>query len=78
MPELSDASEHQELIDHIKCEMGEGGPQVVSERGDKITFRTLAHKERTIIRLADALDYQPFSVDLTRVDGWDMVEVCFT
>jgi hypothetical protein len=77
----TDDSVHQALIDHIACEMGEGGPTVISETESEITFRTLAHKERCIKQLSDRVDYEPVesdSVDPSTVDtNRGLVDVTF-
>ena len=73
----ANASEHQKLIDHIKTEMGEGGPRVINETESEITFRTLAHKERSIKLLSDRVDYEPTDTEHKTVDGWDYVDVTF-
>jgi hypothetical protein len=74
-------SVHQALIDHIACEMGEGGPTVVGETESEITFRTRPHKERCIKQLSDRVDYEPVgseSVDQSAVDtNRELVYVTF-
>lgn len=76
----TESSEHQRLIDAIKCEMGAGGPEVVHDGDDVVAFRTLAHKERTIKILAEAEGYDVEAIDETVEDrGYDPeIEIAFT
>lgn len=80
MSVTQDASEHQRLIDHIKTEMGAGGPEVVHDDDSVVAFRTLARKEETITILADDVGYEVEAVDDTVADrGFDAeIEIAFT
>jgi len=71
-------TEHERLVDHIKCEMGDGGPIHLSETADSITFRTLSHKEQTITLLAEGVGYQPESIKQKTINGCEMSDITFT